>query len=335
MRKMTSEVGILCLALTLTTTAAVAQANNPAPPQAPQDSSQVRPTYVLAANDQMIIRAVDADEINGKLFKVDPDGTITLPLIGNIKAAGFTVRALELDITERLKPLVLNPQVTIVVTQYRLPPVFFLGAFSKPGLYPLEGRQTLVDMLIKVGGLQANASRQIKLTRRLEVGPIPLPGAMEDLDQKVSSVDISIASLSDSVNPAEDIELAPYDIVTASRAEKIYLQGGGIKSGTLDLDERASVSVLQAISLSGGFMPDADPSKALILRPVLNTARRAAIPLDLKRVVAAETNDYPLLPNDVLFVPTHKSAHANIGQVVLKVFPIALSLFFVIINRIL
>jgi polysaccharide biosynthesis/export protein len=305
---------------------------NPAPPQLPVESTQVRPTYVLGPNDQMMIRANDVDELNEKVFRVEQDGTMTLPLIGEIKAAGRTVQQLEADIAEKLKTLVRNPQVNITVTQFRKDVVLFVGAFTRQGFLELEGSQTLVEMLTKAG-LQASASRYIRLTRRQEAGPIPLPGAVQDPVTKVSTVDISLGSLTDTVNPAQDVVLEPNDIITATKAEKVYVEGGFNKVGTLDLDERESLSVMQVITMSGGLVADARADKAQILRPVLNTARRAVIPIDLKRVMSTEANDYPLLPNDVLYVPVNKSHLKNLGRVLQVAGPIAVGVIFYILSR--
>ena len=96
------------------------------------------------ANDQMIIRVRDVEEINERTFRVEQDGTMTLPLIGSLQAAGRSVQQLQSDITEKLKTLVRDPLVLITVTQYRIDPVIFVGAFARQGALPLEGRQTLV-----------------------------------------------------------------------------------------------------------------------------------------------------------------------------------------------
>ena len=70
------------------------------------------------------------------------------------------------------------PQVTVTVVQFSSEPLFFVGAFKAPGIYPLQGRRTLVEMMSSIGGLQPNASRRIKVTRRKEFGEIPLPNAV-------------------------------------------------------------------------------------------------------------------------------------------------------------
>jgi hypothetical protein len=55
--------------------------------------------------------------------------------------------------------------------------------------------------------------------------------------------------------------------------------------------------------MAGGFGREANRGKVRILRPILNTDRRAAIDVDASRVLEGKENDVPLLPNDVLFVP--------------------------------
>jgi polysaccharide export outer membrane protein len=293
-----------------------------AAPQVSQSAQQLRPTYVLGANDQVIIRAFEVDEINEKPFRIDSDGSITLPLVGVVKAAGLTVQELEADLTNRLKTYVKDPHVTINVTQFRTEPVFFVGAFQKPGIYPLEGRRTLVEMLSSVGGLQPNASRRIKVTRRAESGPIPLPNAVVDPENKVSTVEINMGSLRENVNPAEDIVLEPYDTISVGRAELIYIQGEIGHTGAFELGERESLSVLQVITLAGGLSHDADPSKAEILRPVLNSSRRAEIPLNLTSILATRENDVPLLANDLLYVPRAKSRKQLAGKIALYALPL-------------
>ncbi|MDP9169923.1 MAG: polysaccharide export protein [Acidobacteriota bacterium] len=282
-----------------------------APPAAaaevqPAAGQQFRPNYVLGISDQILIRAFEVDEINEKQFRIDSDGTVTMPLIGIVKAAGLTVQELEVDLTTRLKKYVKDPHVTISVIQFRTEPVFIVGAFQKPGIWPLDGRRTLVEMLTMVGGLQPNASRRITITRRQEAGVLPLPNAMVDTENKVSTAEINIGSLRDNVNPAEDIVLAPYDKISVERAEQVYTQGAFLRVAAFELGERDSISVLQVLTLAGGLAADADASQAEILRPVLNTSRRAEIRIDLNSVLAARSNDVPLLPNDILYVPRTK-----------------------------
>ncbi len=278
----------------------------------------IRPNYVLGPNDQILIRA-NAEEINEKPFRIDGDGNINLPLVGKIHAAGMTQQELEAELVRRLKEYIREPQVIISVTGFRSEPVFFVGAFAHPGIYPLQGRRTLVEMLVSMGGLLPNASRHIKVTRRAEYGVIPLPGAIEDPEKKISTVEISMGSLRENVNPAEDIVLQPFDVISVERAEQIYINGEVLRTSSIELGERDSISVLQALTQAGGLTRDAKRSQVRILRPIENTTRRAEIDIDVNDIYAGNANDFPLLPNDVLFVPRSKKrvVWTTVGQLIL------------------
>jgi len=280
------------------------QTANPA-----QLSDSVRPDYTLGPSDQILIRVPQSDEINERPFRVDTDGFINLPVIGRIRAGGLTVQELEADITTRLREFIREPLVSITVTQFRSEPVFLTGAFRTPGIYTLQGRRTLVEMLTAAGGLAPNASHRIKVSRRAEYGPIDLPNAVEDPDKKTSSVEISLESLTQNINPEEDIVLQPFDVVNVDRAERVYVVGEVAKVAPIELAERASISILQALSEAGGFTQFASRDKVRVLRPILGTNRRAEIEIDLKRVLEGKDIDFPLLPNDALVV-TRSSSRA-------------------------
>src|ERR1700691_2886245 len=156
------------------------QAGNPAPSsqnaqqpaqQLPPDT--VRPNYVLGSNDQILIRAPEAEEIDTRPFRIDGDGNINLPLVGHIHAAGMSLQELEADLVKRLREYIREPQVFVTVVPFRSEPVVFVGLFAKPGVYPLRGSRSLLEMLTTVGGLQSNADRHITIARQGEYGTIP------------------------------------------------------------------------------------------------------------------------------------------------------------------
>ena len=291
--------------------------------QAAIPPDNLRPNYVLGANDQILVRAPDAEEINEKPFRIDADGNVNMPLVGRVHAAGMTLQDLEADLVKRLREYIREPQVIVTVVQFRSEPVFFFGAFKSPGIYPLQGRRTLLEMLAAVGGLQPNAARHIKVTRHAEYGPIPLPNAIDDPEKKISTVEISMGSLSQNLNPAEDILLQPYDQITAERAEMIYVNGEVGRVGSFELGERDSISLLQVLTMAGGFTRDAKRNKVRILRPILNTNRRAEIEVDVTRLFEGKDLDVPLLPNDILYVPRSytRLMWQTAGQIVLPIIP--------------
>ena len=295
-----------------------AQAPNPA-----QSISSVRPDYELGPTDQILISVPQSQEINQRPFRIDSDGFIDLPLIGKVHAAGLTIRGLETLLATRLRDYIREPQVSISVTQFRSEPVFFLGSFRTPGIYPLQGDRSLVSMLAAVGGLQPTASRRIKITRRSEYGVIPLSSAVDDPVRKISTAEVSLDSLTENVNPAENIILKSYDIVSAGTAQPIYVNGEVTKPSAIPLGEQQTMSVIQALTQAGGFTPNASRGKVRVLRPVLGTTKRAEIEVNLNRIYEGKDNDFPLLPNDVLYVPraSARAILAPVGTSVLTTLP--------------
>jgi polysaccharide export outer membrane protein len=289
-------------------------------PQTGELPSDISSNYTLGPNDQILIRAPCCEEINERPFRIDSEGYVSLPMIGRIRAAGLTVQQLVADVTNRLREFFVKPEVFINVTQFRGAPVFFVGMFQRPGIVTLQGRRTLLEMLAYMGGLQPNASRRIRIRRHLEYGPIPLPNAVDDPEKKTSTVEISFASLRENVNPAEDIVLQPNDVVTVDRAEPVYVAGEVTRPGPIDLGERDYLTVTQALTMSGGFTRDAKRADVRVLRPIIDTNRRAEIPINLTGIYEGKVNDFPLLPNDLLYVP-----HSSTRTILTGLVPIGLS----------
>lgn len=275
--------------------------------QQPTPEALLRPTYMLGANDQIFIRATGIEDFGTTPYRIEETGEIALPLVGRLKAAGLTVEQLEQELTKRLKEFVVNPQVSITIVQFRSEPVFVVGAFQKPGIHPLQGRRTLLETLIALGGLQPTASRRIKVTRRLEQGKIPLPNAVENQADGVSTVEINLNKLMETVNPAEDMLLQPYDVISAQKTDVVYVSGEVARPGTFEVIDGESASVIQLVTLAGGLKDGANAKETKVLRPVLGTRKRGEIPVNLQAVLAGRENDFPLLPNDVLLVPKTKS----------------------------
>jgi len=305
----------------------VGQTAQPAPNTAPSaqqlPAEGIRSNYVLGPNDQVQIRAPEAEEIDQKPFRVDADGNLRLPLVGTIHAVGMTLQELEAELEKRLREYIREPHVFITMAQFRSEPVFFVGLFVRPGIYPLQGSRTLTEMLTAVGGILPAASRHLTIERKEEYGKIPLPSAIYDPVKKISTVEISLGSLTENINPAENIVLQPYDVVNVGRAEGVYVSGDVGKAGNLELGERESMSMLQALAQSGGLTPSAKKDQVRILRPILGTNRRYAIYVNAQQLLDGKGIDIPLLPDDIVYVP-HSYQHAflqTFGSVALSIIP--------------
>jgi polysaccharide export outer membrane protein len=261
-------------------------------------------TRLTQSGDQVLITAMDVEELNGRTFRIDERGLLELPLIGSLPARGQTSEHLQRGIVEKLRAYVRNPQVSVAITPAVSDLVFLVGALRGAGVYPLIREQRLSEVLLATGGLQPNASRRLKITRRLDQGSFGLPSAVENNAAGVATVEISLNRLMEFENPAEDIMVKPFDTINALRGDRmVYISGAVGKPGAYSLEDRDSVSVVQLLALAGGVTADAAPDKAGVLRPVLDTARRAEVSVDVARILSGKGIDFPLGPNDVLVIP--------------------------------
>jgi len=259
--------------------------------------------YVLGPEDQITIRALDAEEISDKPFTVDNSGFVTLPMLGRVKAAGLTVPQLETTIADRLKQFLWQPQVAITVSEFHSQPVSVIGAVNTPGVQQLRGRKTLVEALSSAGGLRPDAGHEISIQRRIEQGAIPLPGAHVDSTGEFSLAKVSLPEIMNNIHPEENITVKANDVISVPRGDVIYVVGEVKKSGGFPMDERETLSVLKALSLSEGLLPTASMNGVRIIRSGAPGTVKQEIPVDLKKILSGKGEDIGLRPDDILFVP--------------------------------
>lgn len=294
------------------------------PPEAP------RPTYLLSVGDQVVIRAQNVEEISEKPFRIDADGFLNLPVVGRIRASGQTVEQLEAALADRLKLFVRTPEVLVSVIETAKPletanPVYLMGAFKAPGVYPLGQRpETLSEVLMKTGGLQPGAMRKIRLIRRAEQGRLDLPKATGSSDGKTTFAEVALTVTGELANPAENIVIKAQDVLVASKLEPVYVTGDVARSGAFPLEDREYLSATQIVAMAG-VGPSADLTRARVLRPVQDSSQRAEIEINLKDILRGKANDFPLLPNDVLYIPRKGGASATAGRLGLVAAPAAIT----------
>ncbi len=265
--------------------------------------------YVLGPDDVITVKVLDAEEIGKDPVRIDPNGYISLPMLGRIHVAGFTVEQFEFELASRMKTYLVQPVVAVSVVEYRSQPVSVLGAVTSPGIKQLEGRKTLVEILSMAGGLRTDAGYTLKITRRAEWGAIPLPSAKTDPSGNFSVAEVKLKDIMDASKPEENILIKPNDIITVPRADIVYVMGDVRKPGGFVLNERGTISALQALAMAEGLERTAVPKNAKIIRPVPN-AKQVEIAINLKDILNGKKGDVELEPNDILLVPGSASKSA-------------------------
>jgi polysaccharide biosynthesis/export protein len=135
-----------------TPSAAVAEAPSVGP-------GSVSPNYVIGADDSIKVDVWKEPNLSATL-PVRPDGKISLPLVGDIPAAGFTPMQLAADITTRLKQYVTDPVVNVSVLEVNSKRVFLIGEVIHTGPIAITPGMTVLQAISAGGGLTAYANKK-------------------------------------------------------------------------------------------------------------------------------------------------------------------------------
>jgi len=128
--------------------------NQPSPP-----SVQTPKNYVIGLGDVLEVFVWRNEQLSREIV-VRPDGKISLPLIQDIQAEGLTVLQLKDEITRRFEEHINNPRVTIIVRQIISYKVNILGRVMRPGVYPITGSTTLLEVISMAGGFSEWANKK-------------------------------------------------------------------------------------------------------------------------------------------------------------------------------
>ncbi len=264
--------------------------------------------YVIGPEDVLQISVFNVNQLN-QTVRVADDGTIAVPLLGQVRAAGLTTGQLAAELDHDYgKTYLQKPQVSVYVQQYASNPVSVIGAVNVPGLYYLQGPHRLLDVLSMAGGLGKKntevAGNWLYVTRESGFDNlVPMEGLQFLSPDKV---EINIKKLLYSGNEGLNITIKPGDVITVSKAGVIYVLGRVNHPGGYLLQDRNNVTVMQALAMSGGIARYAKETRARIVRVDAN-GHRTEIPVNVKRLLKDQSPDLKLEANDILYIPASGS----------------------------
>lgn len=128
-------------------------AQNAAKPAVPEN-------YIIGASDNITVTVFKEPTLSSSLL-VRPDGMISMPLLGDVRAAGRTTQQLADEITVMLKKFIQDPNVTVVLAQVNSKKIYLLGEVAKPGPEEMTPGMTFLQAIATAGGLTqfANSKR--------------------------------------------------------------------------------------------------------------------------------------------------------------------------------
>jgi polysaccharide export outer membrane protein len=154
---------------------AVAAGSVEATPDRDAKSTDLLSQYVIGAADVIHINVWKNADLSQTLT-VDPDGFVSIPLLGDVHVAGMTTNQLGAILASRYKSYVVSPQVTVSVIDIRSRQVYVMGQVGKAGGYPLIAPITVLQLIAQAGGLNTYAKRKgIYVLRAKNGGTEKLP----------------------------------------------------------------------------------------------------------------------------------------------------------------
>lgn len=203
--------------------------------------------YVIGEGDALDIAVWGVEDLTFSV-KVRPDGKITVPGLGDVLASGNTPSELQTSLAAKLKNLVKNPIVTVTVSEITNSKVYIFGSGVKSGVYDLQRRSTLLQLLCTLGEVR---TADLKKAYLLRAG---------------KKIKTDFHKLFVNGDTTEDILLESNDslFIPLLLDKNIYVLGavGAPKA----IEYREGMTVMEAILESGGFTKYADQNDVIIKR---------------------------------------------------------------------
>jgi len=243
--------------------------------------------YIIGTADVLAISILDNKELD-TVVSVNPGGKITVPLLGDVQAAGLTVSELTQQLTKSFAEKVKSPQVTVTPREVNSYRIYFLGRVGKPGIQTSKSEVTLLQALSMAGGAQEGADLSLAYVAR---GRERLP---VDFVKLLRFGDLS-----------QNITLDPDDtvVIPDNPQNVIYVTGEVKQPGMLPFVKERDWTALKAVLAVGGFTQFAAKGRASLIRE--EAGKRAIIPIDFNDLMRNPEagKDVPMKPGDILIVP--------------------------------
>jgi polysaccharide biosynthesis/export protein len=267
--------------------------------------------YTVAPGDILDVYVVGVPELS-RTYRVSPFGRLTLPMLDHqIAAEGLSLDELSEAISQALRQegFVSHPDVLVSVQSSPSNSVAVTGSVVNPGVYPIFGQTTIVNILSQAGGLATDAGstavvmRGPKAMQSLKAADTPDATTTSPMPPRI--IKVAIRHVLETDDQDQNLALYPGDNVNVPRAGIVYVVGAVNRAGGFALTgEENRLTVLQTIALAGNTTHSAVTKNAMIIRPNTNVpSGHDEIKVNLKSILSGKAPDRTLSAGDILFVP--------------------------------
>ena len=243
--------------------------------------------YVIGVADVVAISVLDNRDLDA-VVGVAPGGKISLPLIGEVQAAGLTAAELTKQLTHEYAKKVKSPQVTVSLREVNSYRFYFVGRVAKPGMYTSRSEVTLLQAISMAGGILDGVDlSQAYVARGTQRVPVDFVRLMRqgDLTQNIT------------LNPDDTI------VLPDNPQHVIYVMGEVKLPGMLPFVKERNWTATKAVAAVGGFTQYAGRARSYIIRE--DGGKKLTIPIDFNDLMKNPEagKDVPLSPGDILVIP--------------------------------
>lgn len=245
--------------------------------------------YLLGPEDLVEITVWGHEDLK-RTVPLSLDGTITFPMIGEMKAAGNTTQQLEKVMARMLgEGYLKNPQLTVTVKEFKSQKVYVMGEVKNPGTYPVTKQNNLFFVLSQAGGFTKDSGEEVVVIRPHQgdaKGGITLEEAQAK-KETIIRVNLKEALAGDR---RSNVDIKDGDSIVVPKMPFFYVMGEVQKPGQYNLER--GTTVLMGISTGGGLTPKAAPNRTKIVREV--EGKKTEIKVGMETLV---------LPGDTIILP--------------------------------
>jgi len=247
------------------------------------------PSYRVGPNDEIRVEVLEDQDLNVQR-RVASDGSVSLPLIGEVSVEGLTTDEARAHIEAALeRDFLRQATVTVSVAVVRSRPITVLGAVQQPGIVYLSGDWRLSQALAAAGGVTESNRGEVEVRRQSSIG---LSDTLEvDLHALLRRGDASI-----------DVPVFAGDVVNVHVASDItvYFLGEISSQGAVTIKGNERATLLTAIARAGG-LTDRAASK-LVIRRNRDGGEPIEIVANFRRILAGADPDIELQDGDFILV---------------------------------
>jgi len=210
------------------------------------------PLLQLGPGDSVSILVYGQPDMSSTVY-VGDDGTIPVPLAGSVQVAGMSPAQASGRIESALKTgrILVDPHVSLTVTQSRSQRVSVLGQVGAPGRYPIESNTSILDLLAQAGGVTATGSDVVYIIR-------------QEKDGKESRSPVDLKGLTSGTGALPSAGLKGGDSVFVPKAEQFSIYGEVTTPGRYRIEP--GMTVIEAIAKAGGITLRGSQRRVMIKR---------------------------------------------------------------------